>query len=73
MADITDTKPLLETAKIYEQILSKMPDDVYSIEELISIYEKVGDKDKVESFCQRLNKIKMGETVEPLDQKTENH
>jgi hypothetical protein len=67
MTDSPEVKALLETAKIYEQILQKMPDDVYSIEELVSIYEEIGDEEKINSFKDRLEKISRGEEVGPLE------
>ena len=41
MPTAKEKKNLLESAKIYEQVLEKMPGDEFSIEALIDIYEKV--------------------------------
>ena len=61
-----DEKVLLESAKIYEQVLEKMPGDVFSIEALIDIYEKVGDKEKVDELRGQLTKIEKGEEIKPV-------
>ena len=61
-----EKKNLLESAKIYEQVLEKMPGDEFSIEALIDIYEKIEDHDKVNELKSRLEKIESGEKVKPV-------
>lgn len=61
-----DKNKLLETAKIYEQVLEKMPGDEFSIEALIDIYEKIEDREKVGELKSRLKRIESGEEVKPV-------
>ncbi|MCM8525678.1 MAG: hypothetical protein NE327_04115, partial [Lentisphaeraceae bacterium] len=65
MSMVNDNKVLLESAKIYEQVLEKMPGDVFSIEALIEIYEQVGDEKKISELKGRLGKIESGEKLKP--------
>lgn len=66
MPTAKEKKNLLESAKIYEQVLEKMPGDEFSIEALIDIYEKVDDQDKVAELKSLLKKIESGEEVKPV-------
>ena len=57
-----DKKRLRDTAVMYEGILSKIPNDKYSLKELINIYEKINDVACLE-YCQScLEKAERGET-----------
>ena len=66
MSKKNDTKILLDSAKIYEQVLEKMPGDAFSIEALIDIYEKVGDEEKVNELKSNLAKVEKGEAIKPV-------
>lgn len=66
MSTVNDNKVLLESAKIYEQVLEKMPGDVFSIEALVEIYEQVGDDEKVAGFKSQLSIIEKGEKIKPV-------
>jgi hypothetical protein len=66
-----DKKALSDSVNIYEQILQKMPSDIYSIEELIDIYEKMGDAEKVTAYKNRLGQIERGEELTPIKTATD--
>lgn len=66
MSQAPDKKALSDSVNIYEQILQKMPSDIYSIEELIDIYEKMGDAEKVTAYKNRLAQIERGEELTPI-------
>jgi hypothetical protein len=66
MSPLADKKALLDSALIYEGILQKIPNDLYSIEELINIYQIIGDTPKLTLYKKRLELIQNGETLLPL-------
>ena len=66
MSTVNDNKVLLESAKIYEQVLEKMPGDVFSIEALIEIYEQVGDEEKIAELRSQLSSVENGEDIKPV-------
>lgn len=66
MSTEKENKVLLESAKIYEQVLEKMPGDAFSIEALIDIYSKMGDDEKVTVLRGNLEKIEKGEKIKPV-------
>lgn len=66
MSTLNDNKVLLESAKIYEQVLEKMPGDIFSIEALIEIFEQIGDDEKVEELKGQLANVENGEDLKPV-------
>jgi hypothetical protein len=66
-----DRKALSDSVNIYEQILKKMPSDIYSIEELIDLYEQMGDDEKVTAYKSRLGQIERGEELTPIQAATD--
>ena len=57
-------KALQDSAQMYESILSKVPNDEYSLEELIKIYEQLEDEEKLKLYKDSLEKARKGEKIE---------
>ena len=66
MDEILNRDELLDEAVLYENILQRMPADEFSLERLVEIWSKCGEKDKEQFYRHQLKLLKGDEELMPM-------